>query len=111
MCLVWTVVRPRPTQATSIPALVALFQNEWDALMVETYTLKQHLSHTRKVRHHTQLLHHACRLSVGYYGSFRVGGLGLDYGTYAHSTAYSEPGEAILYFLCFGGEHVPDLCG
>jgi pre-mRNA-processing factor 19 len=48
---VWTVVRPRPTQATSIPALVALFQNEWDALMVETYTLKQHLSHTRKVRH------------------------------------------------------------
>ena len=37
------VVKPRPVQATSIPGMLALFQNEWDALMLETFTLKQHL--------------------------------------------------------------------
>jgi pre-mRNA-processing factor 19 len=33
-------VKPRPTTATSIPSMLALFQNEWDALMLETYSLK-----------------------------------------------------------------------
>lgn len=51
-----SVVRPRPTQATSVPALIQLFQNEWDALMVETYTLKQHLAHTRKARCHDAMI-------------------------------------------------------
>lgn len=36
-------VKPRPVTATSIPSMLQLFQNEWDALMLETYTLKQHL--------------------------------------------------------------------
>lgn len=41
--LVNKVVPPRPTTATSIPAMLTLFQNEWDAVMSETYTLKQQL--------------------------------------------------------------------
>lgn len=41
-------VKPRPLQATSIPGLLGLFQNEWDDLMLETYTLKQHLDGTRQ---------------------------------------------------------------
>mmetsp|Transcript_13773 Transcript_13773/g.29071 ORF Transcript_13773/g.29071 Transcript_13773/m.29071 type:complete len:500 (-) Transcript_13773:187-1686(-) len=40
--------KPRPITATSIPGLLSHFQNEWDALMLETYTLKQHLDSTRK---------------------------------------------------------------
>ena len=36
--------------ATSVPGLLALFQNEWDALMLETHTLKEHLAATRTVR-------------------------------------------------------------
>mmetsp|Transcript_50548 Transcript_50548/g.114819 ORF Transcript_50548/g.114819 Transcript_50548/m.114819 type:complete len:510 (-) Transcript_50548:47-1576(-) len=40
--------RPRPITATSIPGLLSHFQNEWDAVMLETYTLKQHLDATRK---------------------------------------------------------------
>jgi pre-mRNA-processing factor 19 len=34
-------VRPRPPSATSLPGLLALFQNEWDGLMLETHTLKK----------------------------------------------------------------------
>jgi len=40
--------RPRPITATSIPGLLSHFQNEWDAVMLETFTLKQHLDATRK---------------------------------------------------------------
>jgi pre-mRNA-processing factor 19 len=40
--------RPRPITATSIPGLLSHFQNEWDAVMLETFTLKQHLDSTRK---------------------------------------------------------------
>lgn len=42
------VVRPRPATLTSIPALLSTFQNEWDALALETYTLKQQLAQTRQ---------------------------------------------------------------
>mmetsp|Transcript_67046 Transcript_67046/g.131501 ORF Transcript_67046/g.131501 Transcript_67046/m.131501 type:complete len:522 (+) Transcript_67046:38-1603(+) len=40
--------RPRPITATSIPGLLSHFQNEWDAVMLEMFTLKQHLDSTRK---------------------------------------------------------------
>ena len=42
------VVKPRPPTLTSIPALLSTFQNEWDALILETYQLKQQLSETRQ---------------------------------------------------------------
>lgn len=42
------VVRPRPPTLTSIPALLSSFQNEWDALILETYQLKQQLAETRQ---------------------------------------------------------------
>ncbi|KAL1892827.1 hypothetical protein Cpir12675_004361 [Ceratocystis pirilliformis] len=41
-------VRPRPPTLTSIPALLATFQNEWDALALETYNLSQQLDKTRE---------------------------------------------------------------
>ena len=36
-------VRPRQLAATSIPGMCVLFQNEWDALMLETFELKKQL--------------------------------------------------------------------
>ncbi|QIW95230.1 hypothetical protein AMS68_000748 [Peltaster fructicola] len=42
------VVRPRPPTLTSIPTLLSTFQNEWDALVLEAYTLKQELAETRQ---------------------------------------------------------------
>lgn len=42
------VVRPRPPTLTSIPSLLSVFQTEWDALTLETYTLRQQLAQTRQ---------------------------------------------------------------
>jgi pre-mRNA-processing factor 19 len=42
------VVRPRPPTLTSIPSLLSTFQNEWDALALESYTLRQQLAQTRQ---------------------------------------------------------------
>ena len=42
------VVRPRPPTFTSIPSLLGVFQEEWDALALETYTLRQNLMQTRQ---------------------------------------------------------------
>ena len=42
------LVKPRPPTLTSIPALLSTFQNEWDALILETFQLKQQLAETRQ---------------------------------------------------------------
>jgi pre-mRNA-processing factor 19 len=42
------IVRPRPPQHTSVPALLHLFQEEWDAIALEAYTLKENLVKTRQ---------------------------------------------------------------
>lgn len=41
-------VRPRPPAITSIPALLGILQEEWDALALETYTLRQNLTQARQ---------------------------------------------------------------
>ena len=41
-------VRPRPPTLTSIPALLSTFQNEWDAIVLESFQLKQQLAETRQ---------------------------------------------------------------
>jgi pre-mRNA-processing factor 19 len=43
-----TSVAPRPATFNSIPSLLAAFQTEWDALMLETFSLKQQLVKTRR---------------------------------------------------------------
>lgn len=41
-------VKPRQLSTNSIPGLLTSMQNEWDELMLETFTLKQHLDRTRQ---------------------------------------------------------------
>ncbi|KIV87844.1 hypothetical protein PV11_03362 [Exophiala sideris] len=41
-------VYPRPPQLTSIPSLLSMFQNEWDALALQYYDLKKSLKETEQ---------------------------------------------------------------
>jgi len=42
------IVTPRPPTLTSIPSLLSTFQNEWDGLALESFTLRQQLQQTRQ---------------------------------------------------------------
>ncbi len=58
-----TATKPRAVNATGVSDLISIFQNEYDALMMEAHNLKQNLDSVRQELSHTLYQHDAaCRV-------------------------------------------------
>jgi pre-mRNA-processing factor 19 len=58
-----SVVKPRAPDATSIPSMLSLFQNEWDNLVMDLFTVKKQYNQLRQELSHALYQHDAaCRV-------------------------------------------------
>ena len=58
-----STVKPKPAEASSLTGMISMFQNEWDAHVLEMHVLRKELDSTRTELSHTLYQHDAaCRV-------------------------------------------------